>query len=151
MVLAELVASAADTLSAGLRQTRPVELRGRAMNEGLASGVVHLYDPVVPPARLFAADPELEERRLNDALEALRNSIDAMLTRAGPVLFGESRDVLETYPLFAHDPSGEAPPGRRCGGWPGRRAPPTPWRSRHRRDRVWGGGRRGGGRSRRGR
>jgi phosphotransferase system enzyme I (PtsP) len=31
-----------------------------------------------------------------------------MLTRAGPVLFGESRDVLETYRLFAHDPSWEA-------------------------------------------
>src|SRR5262249_528301 len=40
-------------------------------------------------------------------LTALRNSIDAMLTRAGPVLFGESRDVLETYRLFAHDPSWE--------------------------------------------
>jgi phosphotransferase system enzyme I (PtsP) len=108
MVLAELVAGAADTLSAGLRQTRPVEIRGRALNEGLAMGRAHLYDPVVPPARLFAADPDLEERRLNDALEALRNSIDGMLTRAGPVLFGESRDVLETYRLFAHDPSWEA-------------------------------------------
>ncbi len=107
MVLAELVA-AADTLSASLRQTRPVELRGRTLNEGLASGKVHLYDPVVPPARLFAADAELEEHRLNDSLEALRASIDAMLTRAGPVLFGESRDVLETYRLFAHDPSWEA-------------------------------------------
>ena len=107
MVLAELVAAAADTLSAGLRQTRPVELRGRALNEGLAQGRVHLYDPVVPPARLFAADPDEEELRLNEALEALRNSIDAMLTRAGPVLFGESRDVLETYRLFAHDPSWE--------------------------------------------
>jgi len=108
MVLAELVAAAADALSAGLKQTRPVELHGRALNEGLAAGKVFLYDPVVPPARLFAADPEVEERRLNDALEALRASIDAMLTRAGPVLFGESRDVLETYRLFAHDPSWEA-------------------------------------------
>jgi phosphotransferase system enzyme I (PtsP) len=108
MVLAELVAAAADQLSAGLRQTRPVELHGRTLNEGLASGKVFLYDPVVPPARLFAADAELEERRLNEALEALRSSIDAMLTRAGPVLFGESRDVLETYRLFAHDPSWEA-------------------------------------------
>lgn len=108
MVLAELVAAAADQLSAGLRQTRPVELHGRGLNEGLASGRAFLYDPVVPPARLFAADAELEERRLNDALEALRSSIDAMLTRAGPVLFGESRDVLETYRLFAHDPSWEA-------------------------------------------
>ncbi|MDP3735903.1 MAG: phosphoenolpyruvate--protein phosphotransferase [Hyphomonadaceae bacterium] len=108
MVLAELVAAAADTLSAGLRQTRPVELRGRTLNEGLAQGRVFLYDPVVPPTQLFAADAEVEERRLNNALEALRASIDAMLTRAGPVLFGESRDVLETYRLFAHDPSWEA-------------------------------------------
>jgi phosphotransferase system enzyme I (PtsP) len=108
MVLAELVAAAADALSAGLKQTRPVELHGRTLNEGLATGKVFLYDPVVPPARLFAADPEVEEHRLNDALEALRASIDAMLTRAGPVLFGESRDVLETYRLFAHDPSWEA-------------------------------------------
>jgi len=108
MVLAELVAAAADGLSASLRQTRPVELRGRTLNEGLAIGKAHLYDPVVPPARLFAADPEVEERRLNDALEALHASIDAMLARAGPVLFGESRDVLETYRLFAHDPSWEA-------------------------------------------
>ena len=105
MVLAELVSAAADQLSASVRQTRPVELHGRTLNEGLAIGKAHLYDPVVPPARLFAADPEAEELRLNDALDALRTSIDAMLTRAGPVLFGESRDVLETYRLFAHDPS----------------------------------------------
>jgi phosphotransferase system, enzyme I, PtsP len=108
MVLAELVAAAADTLAAGLKQTRPVALTGRVLNEGLAQGKVFLYDPVVPPARLFAVDAELEERRLNEALEGLRSSIDAMLTRAGPVLFGESRDVLETYRLFAHDPSWEA-------------------------------------------
>ncbi|MBI1359199.1 MAG: phosphoenolpyruvate--protein phosphotransferase [Alphaproteobacteria bacterium] len=105
MVLAELVSAAADQLSSGVRQTRPVAMTGRTLNEGLAIGKAHLYDPVVPPARLFAADPDAEEQRLNDALEALRTSIDAMLTRAGPVLFGESRDVLETYRLFAHDPS----------------------------------------------
>jgi phosphotransferase system enzyme I (PtsP) len=108
MVLAELVSVAADQLSASLRQTRPFELKGRTLNEGLAVGRAFLYDPVVPPARLFAADAEAEERRLDDALEALRASIDAMLTRAGPVLFGESRDVLETYRLFAHDPGWEA-------------------------------------------
>src|SRR5262245_58113030 len=108
MVLAELVASAADQISAGLKQTRPVELKGRTLNEGLALGKAHLHDPGVPPARLFAADPEVEEKRLEEALAALRASIDAMLTRATPVLFGESRDVLETYRLFAHDPSWEA-------------------------------------------
>ncbi|RYZ00024.1 MAG: phosphoenolpyruvate--protein phosphotransferase, partial [Alphaproteobacteria bacterium] len=108
MVLAELVAAVGDTISASLRQTRPAELHGRVLNEGLATGRIHLYDPVVPPTQLFAADAEVEERRLNEALDALRANIDAMLTRAGPVLFGESRDVLETYRLFAHDPSWEA-------------------------------------------
>lgn len=108
MVLAELVAAVGDTISASLRQTRPAELHGRVLNEGLATGRIHLYDPVVPPTQLFAADPDVEERRLNEALDALRANIDAMLTRAGPVLFGESRDVLETYRLFAHDPSWEA-------------------------------------------
>lgn len=108
MVLAELVAAVGDTISASLRQTRPVEFNGRVLNEGLATGRIHLYDPVVPPTQLFAADPDVEERRLNEALDALRANIDAMLTRAGPVLFGESRDVLETYRLFAHDPSWEA-------------------------------------------
>jgi phosphotransferase system, enzyme I, PtsP len=108
MVLAELVAGAADAMSASLRQTRPVQLAGRVLNEGLAIGRAHLYDPVVPPARLFAADPEQEELRLNQALSELRVAIDGMLSRAGPVLFGESRDVLETYRLFAHDPSWEA-------------------------------------------
>jgi phosphotransferase system, enzyme I, PtsP len=108
MVLAELVAGVGEGLSASLKQTRPEELSGRTLNEGLAIGKAYLYDPVVPPARLFAADPEAEEVRLNEALEALRESIDAMLSRAGPVLFGESRDVLETYRLFAHDPSWEA-------------------------------------------
>ncbi|MEZ5937246.1 MAG: phosphoenolpyruvate--protein phosphotransferase [Hyphomonadaceae bacterium] len=108
MVLAELMSGTQGAFGVGARQTRPVMLEGRALNEGLAIGTVHLFDPVVPPARLFATDPEAEEQRLNDALEALRRSIDAMLSRAGPVLFGESRDVLETYRLFAHDPSWEA-------------------------------------------
>jgi phosphotransferase system enzyme I (PtsP) len=107
MVLAELVAAVGGGLSASLRQTRPENLSGRTLNEGLAIGKAYLYDPVVPPARLFAADSEAEERRLNEALEALRQSIDAMLSRAGPMLFGESREVLETYRLFAHDPSWE--------------------------------------------
>jgi phosphotransferase system enzyme I (PtsP) len=105
MVLAELVSAAAEQFASGLRQTRPVELKGKTLNEGLTLGRAHLHDPVVPSTRLFAADPDTEEGRLNDALEGLRQGIDAMLSRATPVLFGESRDVLETYRLFAHDPS----------------------------------------------
>ncbi|MBI1339792.1 phosphoenolpyruvate--protein phosphotransferase [bacterium] len=108
MVLAELVGILGDAVMVGVRPTRPLELHGRTLNEGLAIGSAHLHDPVLSAARLFAADVDEEQARLAAAMRQLRESIDAMLTRAGPVLFGESRDVLETYRLFAHDPSWEA-------------------------------------------
>ncbi len=109
MVLAEIVASTIDSrVDLDLRATGAAEFNGRTLNEGLGLGVVHLHDPVVSAARFFAEDPEEEAARLDQALAALRRSIDTMLNRATPVLFGESRDVLETYRLFAHDPSWEA-------------------------------------------
>ena len=108
MVLAEIVTSA---LNEGndldLRVQPPAEMKGRTLNEGLGIGPVHLHDPVVSAARFFSQDPEAEGERLDKALADLRQSIDTMLNRATPVLFGESRDVLETYRLFAHDPSWE--------------------------------------------
>ena len=108
MVLAEIISSAAEkSEELDLRQPGSVKLQGRALNDGLAIGKVHLHDPVVSPARFFAKDVNEELQRLNAALDELRQSIDTMLNRATPVLFGESRDVLETYRLFAHDPSWE--------------------------------------------
>lgn len=108
MVLAEIISAAAEkSEELDLRQPGSVRLAGRSLNEGMAIGPVHLHDPVVTAARFFAKDPEQETQRLDAALDALRQSIDTMLNRATPVLFGESRDVLETYRLFAHDPSWE--------------------------------------------
>ncbi|MFC7291291.1 phosphoenolpyruvate--protein phosphotransferase [Hirschia litorea] len=108
MVLAEIVAIALDErIGLDLRALPPGEISGRSLNEGLGIGPVHLHDPVVSPARFFSQDPEAEGERLDAALAGLRQSIDTMLNRATPVLFGESRDVLETYRLFAHDPSWE--------------------------------------------
>ncbi len=109
MLLAEIVSAAADKREdLDLRQAGSVELKGRVLNDGMASGPALLHDPVVSAARLFATDIEEEIKRLDAALDALRRSIDTMLNRATPVLFGESRDVLETYRLFAHDPSWDA-------------------------------------------
>lgn len=108
MVLAEIVASALDERNdLDLRAMPPGEVKGRRLNEGMGVGPVHLHDPVVTAARFFSQDPEAEGERLDEALADLRQSIDMMLNRATPVLFGESRDVLETYRLFAHDPSWE--------------------------------------------
>lgn len=109
MVLAEIITAAADERGdIEVRATGSVEFNGRALNEGLAIGHVHLHDPVVSATRFFAKDPDEEAERLDEALKALRRSIDTMLNRATPVLFGESREVLEAYRLFAHDPSWEA-------------------------------------------
>ena len=46
-----------------------------------------------------------EEQRLRTALEQLRTSIDNMLRQQVGPLVGESRDILETYRMLAHDPS----------------------------------------------
>ncbi|MEM6625267.1 MAG: phosphoenolpyruvate--protein phosphotransferase [Pseudomonadota bacterium] len=109
MVLAELVSADAEARTdIDVRASRPVDLQGRSLNDGLAIGPAHLYDPIVPAARFFATDLDEEETRLNQALDALRRSLDTMLSRETPTLFGESREVLETYRLFAHDPSWEA-------------------------------------------
>ncbi len=108
MVLAEIVAAALDERNdLDIRALPPGEVKGRRLNEGMGVGPVHLHDPVVTAARFFSQDPEAEGIRLDEALADLRQSIDTMLNRATPVLFGESRDVLETYRLFAHDPSWE--------------------------------------------
>ena len=108
MVLAEILSSeAVNPIELELRERGPERLQGRILNEGLAIGRVFLHDPVVTAARFFATDVDAELDRLNKALQALQQSIDSMLNRATPVLFGESREVLETYRLFAHDPSWE--------------------------------------------
>lgn len=110
MVLAEVVTtesqSGSDELAdIAVRPNRPLELAGRALSDGLAIGPVHMHDPVVAPAQFFARDVIGEEKRLRNALEQLRSSIDAMLMHQVGPLGGESRDILETYRMLAHDPS----------------------------------------------
>lgn len=110
MVMAEVVTTESQSGSGELadvavRPNRPLELMGRSLSDGLAIGPVHLHDPVVAPAQFFAADVAKEEERLRTSLERLRTSIDAMLMHQVAPLGGESRDILETYRMLAHDPS----------------------------------------------
>ncbi|HAE28793.1 MAG TPA: peptidase, partial [Hyphomonas adhaerens] len=90
----------------GHQRTRKLAtLRGRVFCEGLGYGRAVLHDPVVPAAKFFAGDQEIEAERLTRALIGLKTSIDRMMAIDGAVLGDDPRDVMETYRLLAHDPS----------------------------------------------
>ncbi len=110
MVLAEVIAAEMPRDSSAIagvevRPSRPVRLEGRILCEGLGMGRARLHDPVVPAAKFFAADPQSELKRLEEALDKLRDAVDRMLNAEGGELWGDPRDVLETYRLLADDPS----------------------------------------------
>ena len=108
MVLAEIVASG-DLLSeseletVALRPSRTETLAGRRISGGLALGQAVLHDPARLRTALIAEHPETEKKRLQSAIEALRNSVDALYQGKGNRLGGPSREVLEAYRMFAND------------------------------------------------
>ena len=55
--------------------------------------------------QFFAEDPEIEEHRLETALEELHLSIDRLLAAEIGGLWGEPREVIEAYKLLASDPT----------------------------------------------
>ena len=108
MVLAEVVAHGAlfdiaELDEPELRTDRPRAFRGEGLSEGVAVGPVVLHEPRVRVDRMIADDPQVELRRLDDALTSLRNSVDEMLESSELDLTGESREVIEAYRLFAQD------------------------------------------------
>ena len=107
MVLAEIVPSdeTGPEQTDAAREGRPVNLQGRSLCGGLDMGRVRLHDPVIPAARFFAEDPEIEEDRLESALEELHLSIDRLLAAEIGGLWGEPREVIEAYKLLASDPT----------------------------------------------
>lgn len=107
MVLAEIVDRIdPEHLNTGTqRERRPANLRGRIFCDGLGYGQAVLHDPVVPAAKFFAEDVNVEVERLIEGLEGLKSSIDRMMAIDGAVLGDDPRDVMETYRLLAHDPS----------------------------------------------
>ena len=108
MVMAEVIAVDGVTGHNGNRvigdHQRPANLAGRVLCGGLAMGRAHLHDPVVPPAKFFAADPAFESQRLTDAMQTLRFSVDHMLAADASALGGDPREILETYRMLANDP-----------------------------------------------
>lgn len=112
-VLAEMVAANAfGDLSAlkevEIKPSRPERLSGRIFSDGLAIGQAVLHEPHTPLGRIVADDPVAEERRLEAALQQVRDRLDAMLSDDDYAITGVSREVLETFRMLAHDPSWES-------------------------------------------
>ena len=107
MVLAEMIASGelSSLAKPGAEPAvrRAVQAKGLALAEGIGLGHVVLHEPRVVVKNFVADDVQLELKRLDQAVDTLRASIDVMLEEEGMARAGEHRDVLEAYRMFAHD------------------------------------------------
>lgn len=108
MVLAELVASG-DLVNPHERAPAegnallPVRLAGVALNGGMAMGTAVLHRPDISIRQIVAEDPEVELRRLDEAVEEVHQNLDRLFGRGELSGAGEHRDVLEAYRMVASD------------------------------------------------
>ena len=107
MVLAEMIASG-ELQSLAKPGAEPavrprLHLTGTALADGIALGHVVLHEPRVTVKNVIADDVDKELKRLDEAVQVLRNDLDLMLERGEIADGGEHRDVLEAYRMFAHD------------------------------------------------
>ena len=82
---------------------RPLSLKGVGVVDGVGLGHAVLHEPRVVVTKLVAENLDAEIARLEEAIAALRESIDRLVEQgdvAGP---GEHREVLQTFRMFAND------------------------------------------------
>ena len=107
MLIAEMIASgelqSIVRPGAEIALRRPIALKGAAIAEGVGLGHVILHEPRVVVKHIVAEDLQKEERRLADAINEVRESIDKLIDRGDQAGPGEHREVLETFRMFAHD------------------------------------------------
>jgi phosphotransferase system enzyme I (PtsP) len=108
MVLAEVVAQGglfdiAELDEPELRVDRPLVFHGEGLSEGVAVGRVVLHEPRVKIEKMIAENSAAELVRLEEAIGAMRDSVDHMLDSSELDLTGEGREVIEAYRLFAYD------------------------------------------------
>lgn len=86
-----------------LAPVKPETVNGKAFAGGLVKGHAYLHVPPVAPANLLADNIEGEQARLEDGLSILRASVDAMVAGEAADLSRASKDIYETYRMFAYD------------------------------------------------
>ncbi len=105
MVIAEMTELGAftgpDKMAIAAQHRLPFFVKGLRGQEGVAEGVVLLHEPHIVIANPVADDPEVEAKRLEEALDKLVDEIDVLLEKGEAT--GEQRDVMVAYRLFAQD------------------------------------------------
>src|SRR6266702_724536 len=107
MLLAEMIASGELQSLAQPGQTlslqKSVSLVGSPLSDGVGLGYVVLHEPRIIVKQLVAENPDIEQKRLDQAIQAMREQIDQLIARGDHFGAGEHRDVLETVRMFAND------------------------------------------------
>ncbi|HET8726647.1 MAG TPA: phosphoenolpyruvate--protein phosphotransferase [Alphaproteobacteria bacterium] len=108
MVVAELVAgrdlSQPDqTSTGGTGGILPTRIDGLTLNPGLAQGLAVLHQPQLTIRQMVADDPKEELTRFRKAVDTMHATLDQLLETTLESGAEESRDILETYRMFARD------------------------------------------------
>jgi len=86
-----------------LAPVKPEKFEGKAYAPGLVRGSAHLHLPPVAPSNLLAENIPLEQSRLEDGIKILRASVDSMVSGEAASLSRASKEIYETYRMFAYD------------------------------------------------
>jgi phosphotransferase system, enzyme I, PtsP len=107
MLLAEMIASG--ELQSIVRPGddialhRPLALTGTAISDGIGLGHVVLHEPRVVVKQLVAENVSGEMRRLDAAIEDMRENLNRLIEQGDILGTGEHRDVLEAMRMVAND------------------------------------------------
>jgi len=107
MVVAELVAAGELVDSKELSVANdlvllPSRLEGVSLNRGIGMGLAVLHRPQLTIRQMVADDPEVELRRLQEAVDSMHSAIDQLLINVG-TSGGEHHEIIEAYRMFAAD------------------------------------------------
>lgn len=86
-----------------LNPIRPETYSGRSFSKGLVEGHAYLHVPPVAPAHLLSDNIGKEIERLEEGVTVLRASVDAMVSGDAVTLSRASKEIYETYRMFAYD------------------------------------------------
>lgn len=86
-----------------LTPTKPEVVAGQPFADGLAKGQAFLHFPPVLAGQMIAENIEFEETRIEEAIGEMRKSVDQMVAGETASLSRASREIFESYRMFAYD------------------------------------------------